>query len=124
MLRACMCLRACVCVCLCVCAVCFVLCKCKLYAYTSHRLLQPYDDSYGPEAELKKQIHSSFNSPLALRRNSLLSPLPLSLKAPSFTPVITTQSQSFTWVVEEGGTRAHGATPGQIATIPREWLPE
>ena len=88
------CVLACVCVCACVCAVCFVLCKCNLYAYTSHRLLQPYDDSYGPEAELKKQIHSSFNSPLALRRNSLLSPLPLSLKAPSFTPVTTTQSQS------------------------------
>ena len=88
------CLYVLACVCLCVCAVCFVLCKCNLYAYTSHRLLQPYDDSYGPEAELKKQIHSSFNSPLALRRNSLLSPLPLSLKAPSFTPVTTTQSQS------------------------------
>ena len=44
---------------------------------------------------MKKQIHSSFNSPLALRRNSLLSPLPLSLKTPSSTPVaMTTATQS------------------------------
>ena len=113
--RVSMCVRVCVCVCVCVCGVCacvrvcvcVCVCACMgmcvcvwvcasiiLYADASHRLLQPYDDSYGPEAELKKQIHSSFNSPLALRRNSLLSPLPLSLKAPSFTPVTTTQSQS------------------------------
>ena len=100
----CVCVCACVCACVCVCVCVFVygyVCVCVwvcvsviLYVYTSHRLLQPYDGSYGPEAELKKQIHSSFNSPLALRRNSLLSPLPLSLKAPSFTPVTTTQSQS------------------------------
>ena len=54
-----------------------------------------YDNNFEPEAELKRQIHSSFNSPLALRRNSLLSPLPLSLKTPSSTPVaMTTATQS------------------------------
>ena len=66
-----------------------------MYLCTSHRLLQPYDNNFGPEAELKKQIHSLFNSPLALRRNSLLSSLPLSLKTPSSTPVaMTTATQS------------------------------
>ena len=63
--------------------------------YKSHRLLQPYDNNFGHEVELKKQIHSSFNSPLALQRNSLLSPLPLALKAPASTPVaMTTTPQS------------------------------
>ena len=68
-----------------------------VYVNTLHRLLQPYDDNFGPEAELKKQIHSSFNSPLALRRNSLNTPFSLSLKAPISMPVAmttTTQSQS------------------------------